>query len=110
MTENQESNHNECLFIIASIIRLFFYTTSICLFVALMSGCSSKPTKNTVIDTSDVVIERNPPSQAMIECERLKPLNDKTFSSAILKIQEIALLYNDCESKRHALEDFINKK
>lgn len=110
MLKQQEKQSNTCLFIAKNVLRIVFYSVSVCLFIALTSGCSNKNKENTVIDTSDVVIERIPPAYAMVECEKLKPLTDKSFGASILKIQEIATLYNQCETKRKSLEDFINKK
>lgn len=72
--------------------------------ILLSSGCSNKK------EYTNIDIQRRAPDLGMTKCEDIKELEDGSFKSVALKLQETVSLYYICEEKRKSLEDFINNK
>lgn len=76
----------------------------IILSIFLITSCSS------IDNTNQYKIERKANDFAMTECEQLTQLQDKSFKSVVLKLQEVIDLYRICEVKRDTLQKFIENE
>ena len=77
----------------------------IILSIFLLTSCSSIDN-----NTNQYKIERKANDFAMTECEQLTQLQDKSFKSVVLKLQEVIDLYRICEVKRDTLQKFIESE
>lgn len=69
-------------------------------FLLLLSGCATN-------DVYQEDFKLYPPSSAMVECNKLEPLKDRTVYSLVEKLSEVSSEYKDCAKKHGELIDFI---
>ena len=55
-------------------------------------------------------VERVPPADALVLCERATALEDDSFGAVVRKLAEVAGLLEDCASKHGQLVDFEKSK
>lgn len=72
--------------------------------IILVSGCASD---NKI---TNIELERRAPDIAMQQCQKIDEIQDGSFESIVMKIEDILEKYRICEAKRKALQDFIENK
>lgn len=81
-------------------------TLSVVVVALLCASCTTAPVRVQSVEPVEPP-EHLPSAEALVECQRPGPLEDRSFGAVVRKLSETLGLLDECESKRAELGEFI---